>query len=67
MILWNIKHHEGVRIGGNNINNLRYADNTVLIADSEEKLQNIPTTVTMEIENKGLQLNAEKIECLVIL
>ena len=37
MILRNIKHHEGVRIGGNNVNNLRYADDTVLIADSEEK------------------------------
>ena len=39
MIPRNIKRHEGVRVGGNNINNLRYADDTVLIADSEEKLQ----------------------------
>ena len=54
IILWNIKHHEVVRVGGNNINNLRYADDTVLIADSEEKLQNILTTVTVESENKGL-------------
>ena len=35
MILRNIKRHEGVRIGGNNINYLRYADDTVLIADYE--------------------------------
>ena len=41
MIPGNIKHHEGVRVGGNNINNLRYADDKVLITDSEEKLQNI--------------------------
>ena len=58
-ILQNIRHHEGVRVGGN-INNLRYPDDTVLIIDSEEKLQNILTTVTVEIENKGLQLNAKR-------
>ena len=66
MTLGNIKHHAGVRVGGNNINNLRYADDTVLIADSEENLQNILTTVTVESENKGLQLNAKKTECMVI-
>ena len=38
----------------------------MLIADSEEKLQNILTTVTNESENKGLQLNAKKTECMVI-
>ena len=67
MILRSIKHHEGVRVGGNNIKNLRYADDTVAIADSEEKLQNILTTVAVESENKGLQLNAKKTECMVIL
>ena len=66
IILRNIKHHEGVIVGGNNINNLRYADDTVLIADSEEKLQNILTTVTVENENKGLQLNAKRTECMII-
>ena len=64
MILQNIKLHEGVRVGGNNVNNLRYADDTVSIADSEEKLQGILTTVTVESENKGLQLNAKKTECM---
>ena len=66
IILWNIKHHEGVRVGGNSINNLRYADDTVLIADSEENLQDTLTTVTVESENKGLQLKAKKTECMVI-
>ena len=66
IILRNIKHHEGVRDGGSNISNLRYADNTVLIADSEEKLQNILTTVAVESENKGLPLNANKTKCMVI-
>ncbi|GFN73579.1 endonuclease-reverse transcriptase [Plakobranchus ocellatus] len=66
MILRNIEQHEGVKVGGININNLRYANDIVLIADSEEKLKGILTTVTIESENKGLQLNAEKIECMVI-
>ena len=66
MILRNIKHHKGVRVGGNNIKNLRYADDTVLIADLEENLQNILTTVTVKSESKGLQLNAKKTECMVI-
>ena len=39
---------------------------TVLIADWEEKLQNILTTVTVGSENKGLQLNEKKTECMVI-
>ena len=60
MILRIIKHHEGVRVGGNNINNLRYAYDTVLITDLDEKLQNILTTITVKRENKGLQLNAKK-------
>ena len=55
-----------IRVGGNIINNLRYADDTVLIADSEDKLQNILTTVTVESDYKGLQLNAKRIECIVI-
>ena len=38
MILRNIKHHEGVRVGGSNKTNLRYADDTLLIADSKEIL-----------------------------
>ena len=38
----------------------------MLTTDSEEKLQNILTTVTVESENKGLQLNANKTKCMVI-
>ena len=66
MVLRNIKHHEGVRVGGNNINNLRYSDDTVLLADSGVKLQNILTTVIVECENRGLQIIAKKTECMVI-
>ena len=42
------------------------SDDTLLIADSEETLQKILTTVTVERENNGLQLNAKKTECMVI-
>ena len=66
MIMRSIESHEGVKVGGHNINNLRYADDTVLIADSEEKLQDILTTVAEASESKGLQLNAKKTECMVI-
>ena len=60
MILRNVENQEGVIVGGQNINNLRYADDTVLIADSEHKLQMILTAVVEESEKKGLQLNAKK-------
>ena len=66
MILRNMKHHECVRVGGNNINNPSYENNTALIADSEEKLQSILTTVTVQSENKELQLNVKKTECMFI-
>ncbi|GFN90939.1 catenin (cadherin-associated protein), alpha 3 [Plakobranchus ocellatus] len=45
---------------------LRYAEDTVLIANSEEKLQKILTTVPGESEKKGLHLNAKKRKCMVI-
>ncbi|GFO09288.1 RNA-directed DNA polymerase from mobile element jockey-like [Plakobranchus ocellatus] len=57
---------EGVKVGDHNINNLRYADDTVHIADSQEKQQNVLTIVTIESEKKGLQLNAKKTECMII-
>ena len=66
MILRHIEQHGGVTVSGHNINNRRYADDTDLIADSEEKLQNILTTVTIESENKGLQLYAKRTECMVV-
>ena len=61
----NRKHHEGVRVGVNNINNLRHAYDTVLIANSGVKLQNILTLIAIESEIR-LQLNATKTECMVI-
>ncbi|GFN81624.1 endonuclease-reverse transcriptase [Plakobranchus ocellatus] len=66
IILRNIENHEGIIAGGHNINNLKYTVDTVIIADSEEKMQTILTTVTEESEKKRLQLNAKKIECMKI-
>ena len=50
----------GIKIFGRNINNLRYADDTTLMAESEEKLKNLLTKVKEENEKVGLKLNIEK-------
>ena len=56
----------GVKIGGVNINNVRYADDTVIIAENEVDLQNILNKARPESEMKGLQINSKKTECMVI-
>lgn len=56
----NIQHLEGIRIDGKNINNLRYPDDTVLIATCEKDLQKAPDEVVKESEVKGLNLNVKK-------
>ena len=53
MIQRNMKHHECVRVGGNNINNPSYENGTALIEDSEEKLQNFLTTVKSKMKTKN--------------
>ena len=50
----------GIRIAGRNINNLRYADNTILMAESEEELKNLFMKVKEETEKVGLKLNIQK-------
>ena len=47
----------GVRIAGRNINNLRYADKTTLMADSEEELKSLLRKVKEESEKAGIKLN----------
>ena len=47
----------GLSVGGKNINNFRYADDTALVADSEEKLQKIVNKVKEQSENLGLYMN----------
>ena len=50
----------GIKIAGRNINNLRYADNTTLMAESEEELKNLLVKVKEESEKAGLKLNIQK-------
>ena len=49
-----------IKIAGRNINNLRYADNTTLIAESEEELKGLLMKVKEESEKRGLKLNIQK-------
>ena len=50
----------GIKIAGRNINNFRYADNTTLIAESEEELKSLLMKVKEESEKVGLKLNIQK-------
>ena len=50
----------GIKIAGKNINNLRYADDTTLMAESEEELKSLLMTVKVESEKVGLKLNIQK-------
>ena len=50
----------GVKIAGRNINNLRYADDTTLMAESEEELKSLLMKVKEKSENVGLKLNIQK-------
>ena len=63
--MWNAGLDEaqaGVKIARRNINNLRYADDTTLMAESEEQLKSLLMTVKEESENVGLKLNIQKIK-----
>ena len=50
----------GIKIAGRSINNLRYADDTILMAESEEELKSLLMKVKEESENVGLKLNIQK-------
>ena len=50
----------GIKIAGRNINNLRYADNTTLIRESEEELKSLLMTAKEENKKVGLKLNIQK-------
>ena len=50
----------GIKIAQRNLNNLRYADDTTLMAESEEELKPLLLTVKEESENVGLKLNIQK-------
>ena len=50
----------GIKVAGRNINNLRYADDTTLMVESEEELKSLLMTVKEESEKVGLKLNIQK-------
>ena len=52
--------HAGIKIVGRNINNLRYADDTTLMAESEEELKSLFMKVKEESEKAGLKLSIQK-------
>ena len=52
--------HAGIKIAGRNINNLRYADDTTLMAESEETLKSLLMKVKVESGKVGLKLNIQK-------
>ena len=51
----------GIKVAGRNINNLRYADNITLMAESEKKLKSLLIKVKEDSEKAGLKLNIQKL------
>ena len=67
--MWNARLDEaqaGVKIAGRNINNLRYADDTTLMAESEEELKSLLMKVKEESEKVGLKLNIQKMKIMAM-
>ena len=54
-----MKHKLGIKIAGRNINNLRYADNTTLMAERKEELKSLLMKVKEESEKAGLKINSQ--------
>ena len=52
----------GIKVGGRNINNLKYADDTTVMAESEEELKSLLMKVKVESEKVGLKLNIQKMK-----
>ena len=67
--MWNARLDEtqaGIKIAGRNINNLRYADDTTLMAASEEELKSLLMRVKDESEKAGLKLNIQKMKIMAL-
>ena len=66
--MWNARLAEaqaGIKIAGRNINNLRYADDTTFMAESEEELKSLLIKVQKKSEKAGLKLNIQKTKIMV--
>ena len=61
-----MKHKQGIKIVGRNINNLRYADDTTLMGESKEELKNLLMKVKEESEKAGLKLNIQKTKIMAV-
>ena len=66
LVMEEMRDMEGVRIGGKNVNNIRYADDMVLVADTEEKLQALVDKLQEECGGVGLRINIMKTEVMGI-
>ena len=67
--MWNSRLDEsqaGIKIVRRNINNLRYADDTILMAESKEELKSLLMNVKEESEKAGLKLNIQKIKIMAL-
>ena len=63
LLMWNARLDEsqaGIKIAGRNISNLRYADDTTLMAENEEELKSLLMRVKEESEKVGLKFNIQK-------
>ena len=58
--VWLDEAQAGIKIAGRNINNLRYVDDTTLMAESEEELKSLLMKIKEESEKVGLKLNIQK-------
>ena len=65
-ILRDLNDIKGCIVGGYNLNNVRYADDSVLIAGSESELQGLLNTVVDASLHRGLSINIKKTQCMVI-
>ncbi|GFR71836.1 endonuclease-reverse transcriptase [Elysia marginata] len=63
---FNLENCPGIKVGGYNVNNIIYADDTVLIAENKDDLQKLLNIVEEESRKKGLELNSKKTEVMVI-
>ena len=67
--MWNDRLNEavaGIKIAGRNINNLRYADDTTLMAETKEELKSLLMKVKEESEKPGLKLNIQKTKTMAL-
>ena len=60
-----LRKQAGIKIARRNINNLRYANDTILMAESEEELKTLLMTVKEESETAGLKLNIKKTKIMI--